>query len=219
MTAYNMLSQTKPIKPHLIGLLEAMPKYSLAFLIGVQDLALPFAIAKKFVDFTAEEFGIWLLWLCPLRQSPLLTIHPHMAETEADGKTLKPMLNIGLWVQGSTDREAFVSANIRLEQKLRELGGMKWLYAKMYYSKYEFWSMYDQKWYDSLRQKYHATSLPSVYDKVKLDVEAEKKGSALSWKLWLLSPWPINGGWAMWKSFQSGDYLLAKKSLWKSIEA
>jgi delta24-sterol reductase len=185
----------------------------------VQDLALPFATAKQFVDFIDEEFGIWPLWLCPLRQSPLPTIHPHIAETEAECKTLKPMLNIGLWGQGSTNRESFVEANVRLEHKLRELGGMKWLYAKMYYTEKEFWSIYDRKWYDCLRQKYYATSLPSVYDKVKLDVEAEKKGSALSWKLWLISLWPINGGWATWKSFQSGDYLLARKSTWKSIEA
>jgi hypothetical protein len=31
----------------------------------VQDLALPYATAETFIDYTAESFGIWPLWLCP----------------------------------------------------------------------------------------------------------------------------------------------------------
>jgi delta24-sterol reductase len=150
----------------------------------VQDLALPYATAKQFVDYTAEEFKIWPLWLRPLRQSPLPTMYPHVAKTEADGKTPKPMLNVGLWGQGPAKQDVFAEANGQLEHKLQELGGMKWLYAKTYYTEKEFWSIYDRKWYDALRQKYHATSLPSVFDKVKLDVEAEKGKLNGSWKWW-----------------------------------
>ena len=185
----------------------------------VQDLALPYTTAKQFIDYTAEDFKIWPLWLCPLRQSPSPTMHPHMAGTKVDGKSLEPMLNIGLWGQGPRKRDTFVKANRQLEHKLRELGGMKWLYAQTYYTENEFWSMYDRKWYDALRQKYHATSLPSVYDKVKPSVEAEGKSLNVSWKMWLISLWPINGFWGIWKSIQSRDYLMARKSTWKSIEA
>ena len=35
--------------------------------------------------------------------------------------------------------------------------------------------MYDRKWYDSLRVKYDATLLSSAYEKVKVDLEAEKE--------------------------------------------
>ena len=62
----------------------------------VQDLALPFSTAEKFIDYSINSFGIWPLWLCPLRQTSLPTLHPHFSETEADGHTLKPMLNVGL---------------------------------------------------------------------------------------------------------------------------
>lgn len=185
----------------------------------VQDLALPYATVPKFIDFTDETLGIYPLWLCPLRQETLPTLHPHSRETEADGNTLKPMLNIGLWGPGSHDEDEFVEQNRKLESKLKELGGMKWLYAQTYYTEEEFWSIYDRKWYDALRAKYNATSLPSVYDKVKVDVRAEKKAVQDSWRLWLLTFWPLSGLRGIYKAIGSGEYLLAKKSTWQSIEA
>ena len=72
------------------------------------------------------------------------------------------MLNIGLWGNGPSKHDAFVRANHALESKLRELGGMKWSYAQVYYSEKDFWKIYDGEWYENLRQKYNATSLPSV---------------------------------------------------------
>lgn len=92
----------------------------------VQDLALPYSTAEQFIDYTDETFGIYPLWLCPLKQSPLPTMHPHSNETEADG-SLKHMLNIGLWGHGPKKYEDFIAKNRDLEAKLKELGGMKWL--------------------------------------------------------------------------------------------
>lgn len=68
-------------------------------------------------------------------------------------KTLKPLLNIGLWRYGPSRPENFVKANRDLEHKLRELGGMKWLYAQPYYTEEEFWKMDDKEWHDGLCQK------------------------------------------------------------------
>jgi Delta24-sterol reductase len=184
----------------------------------VQDLALPYSTAEEFIKYTDTTFGIYPLWLCPLRQETLPTFHPHSRETEADGKALKPMLNIGLWGYGHPDRHAFFKLNRHLEAKLRKLGGMKWLYANTYYSETEFWSIYNRKWYDALRMKYNATSLPSVYDKVRTDVDAQEKAIKTSWSYWLLSKWPIGGLWGLWKAATSGQHLLAKKERWKSIE-
>ncbi|KKA24376.1 FAD-binding protein DIMINUTO [Rasamsonia emersonii CBS 393.64] len=168
----------------------------------VQDLALPFSTAEAFIDYTAEKFGIWPLWLCPLRQSPQPTLHPHTGEVEADGQTPKPMLNIGVWGFGPADPDAFVAANRDLERRLRELGGMKWLYAHTYYTEQEFWEMYDREWYDNLRQKYSASTLPSVYEKVKVDVEKNRRERE-SWGGWLRSRWPLGGLWGIWKAIES----------------
>lgn len=181
----------------------------------VQDLALPFATAEKFIDYTIDSFGIWPLWLCPLRQTRLPTLHPHFLETEADCRTLKPMLNVGLWGFGPAQHEKFVAKNRELERKLRELGGMKWLYAQTYYEENEFWALFDRQWYEGLRQKYKAESLPSVWDKVKVDLNAQEQAANGSWGSWALQFWPLGGIWGIRKAIESGEYLVARKSAWK----
>ena len=179
----------------------------------IQDLALPYNTAKDFIEFTDSKLGIWPLWLCPLRQSQLPTMHPHLNEYEADGKTLKPMLNIGLWGEAPRTLDRFVAANKEIERKLHELNGMKWLYAQTYYSESDFWAQFDREWYDALRKKFHATSLPSVYEKVRTDAEAG--AAALPWHQRLLQVWPFAGLNGIRKAVQSGDYLLARKATWK----
>jgi hypothetical protein len=173
----------------------------------VQDLALPYETAETFVDYTTAHFNIWPLWLCPLKQSPAPTMHPHNAHTRATGR----MLNIGLWGFGPADSKAFVAKNRDLESKLRELGGMKWLYAHTYYPEEDFWQVYDRAWYDGLRQKYSATLLPSVYQKVKVMVGRDTN----SWSAWFVSLWPLGGFWGIWKAIQSREYLKHRNALWK----
>ncbi|MCJ1251868.1 hypothetical protein MMC30_009106 [Trapelia coarctata] len=187
----------------------------------VQDLAVPYDTVEQFVEYTDKAFKIYPLWLCPLRASSTLpTIHPHSYETAADGSKIpKPMLNVGLWGYGPAQHEEFVRLNRDLELKLRELGGMKWLYAHTYYTEEEFWQVYDREWYDALRAKYHATSLPSVYEKVKVDVEAERRAAeSLVFPNSLLTKWPISGLYGIKKAIESGTYLQARAAAWRSME-
>lgn len=181
----------------------------------VQDLALPYSTAKQFVDYTDEAFGIYPLWLCPLKQCPLPTMHPHSSDYEADG-SLKQMLNIGLWGHGPRKYKDFVAKNRDLEHKLKELRGMKWLYAHTYYDEDQFWEMFDRKWYEGLREKYDATSLPSVYEKVKVDVKAEdRKNRSLLGAVKKI--WPFAGFYGIWKAIQSKTYIEARKAKWRSF--
>lgn len=182
----------------------------------VQDLALPFSTAEKFIDYTVKSFGIWPLWLCPLRQTRSPTLHPHFSETEVDSQALKPMLNVGLWGFGPARYETFIAKNRELERKLREFRGMKWLYAHTYYKEDEFWEMYDRQWYDSLRRKYNAESLPSIWHKVKVDPNAERHTADSSWGTWALQFWPLGGIWGIRKAIESGEYLIARNSTWKA---
>jgi delta24-sterol reductase len=76
-------------------------------------------------------------------------------------------INIGVWGPGPKAFPSFVAKNRALEQKVKELGGLKWLYAHSYYTEDEFWDIYDKEEYDAVRSKYHAETLPSVYQKVK----------------------------------------------------
>ncbi|OJD19908.1 hypothetical protein AJ78_00102 [Emergomyces pasteurianus Ep9510] len=179
----------------------------------VQDLALPYSTAEAFIDYTNESFGIFPLWLCPLKQSPQPTMHPHSDQMK--GSFPQNMLNIGLWGVGPADYEEFISKNRELEQQLlHKFGGMKWLYAHTYYTEGEFWQQFDKKWYDNLRQKYHAQSLPSVYDKVSVDVEVGRKEIKESWSYWIKSLRPLGGLWGIYKAIQGREYVIARKSTW-----
>lgn len=182
----------------------------------VQDLALPYSTVEQFIEYTEEAFRIYPLWLCPLRQSPSPTMHPHSSDTEADGKTLQNMLNVGLWGAGPNDHASFITLNRDLERKLKEFGGMKWLYAHTYYTEDEFWADFDRKWYEELRNKYDANSLPNVYEKVKVHTERQKSGSTPSWTVAVLETWPICGFYGIWKAIRSGTYLDARASKWKA---
>ncbi|RCI11602.1 hypothetical protein L249_7710 [Ophiocordyceps polyrhachis-furcata BCC 54312] len=175
----------------------------------VQDLAVPYEKAEELINYTTHNFDIWPLWLCPLRQAPTPTFHPCSGAVPVE----QDVLNVGLWGWGPSDHEAFISKNRALEDKLVELGGRKWLYAHTYYSEDEFWRVYgDRGWYEALRAKYHATTLPTVYDKVRIDVKAAREERAASpWK----STWPFGGLYGIWKSIQSGDYHLHRNPGWK----
>ena len=92
------------------------------------------------------------------------------------------------------------------------LGGRKWLYAHTYYQADEFWQMYGGRaWYDELRTKYRATTLPSVWDKVYVDPE----GAGGKKRHWLKSKSPIGGFWGIYQSIKSKDYMLHRKAGWK----
>jgi delta24-sterol reductase len=183
----------------------------------IQDLALPFDTAAQFVDYTNETFGIYPLWLCPLRQTQAPTMHPHSQRASSGRGNQSPMLNIGLWGYGSSDYEEFVRTNKDLERKLRDLGGMKWLYAHTYYSEEEFWQIYDRTWYEDLRTKYHATSLPTVYEKAKIDVDKQRKAvKSPSFSDSVLGSWPLSGLYGIKKAIDSGTYMPARTSTWKS---
>jgi delta24-sterol reductase len=177
----------------------------------VQDMALPYPNAEKFIDYTDDTFAIWPLWLCPLKQSPQPTMHPHTKGSLKD----EQMLNIGLWGFGPKDRAQFLKKNRELENKLGELGGMKWLYAHTYYSEGDFWKQFNRKWHEQLRKKYRATTLPDVHEKVHVDVEKLEKLAKEDWGLWMRGIWPLGGFWGLWKAMQSGDWRIPKNSTWR----
>ncbi|CAJ2505300.1 Uu.00g126940.m01.CDS01 [Anthostomella pinea] len=176
----------------------------------VQDLGIPYDTAEAFVDYTTDTLDIWPLWLCPLKTPAGPSFHPHLRAQK--GAPAGEMLNIGVWGWGPKDREEFVRVNRALEAKVDELGGMKWLYAHTYYEEDEFWRAYgNRSWYEALRNKYKATALPSVYDKVKVKTGPPESG----WKPWLKACWPVGGLYGIWKGIRSRDYLLHRGATWK----
>lgn len=209
----------------------------------IQDIAMPFETAETFVGYLDEQHPIWPLWLCPMKRRGPPTFHPfttapgpkttsvsrdilglpeapeHHQKAEEDDMM---MLNIGVWGhEGTFDPPAFVEKNRAIEDKVRALGGMKWLYAHVYQAEEDFWAAYGGRgWYDALRVKYKATVLPSVYDKVHVrwdDVEAAitARRTTQSRFAWLKGYWPIGGFWSAWVSYASNDHVLHRTAAWK----
>ncbi|KAL8917188.1 MAG: hypothetical protein Q9208_008090 [Pyrenodesmia sp. 3 TL-2023] len=178
---------------------KALDASHLAQRYVLQDTPVPFARAEEFILYTTQKFNIWPLWLCPLKPTPHPTINPFPAS--GDGAT-ELLLNVGLWGPGPKRRQDFIEVNRDLEAKLVELGGGKALYAHTYYTEGEFWRIYDRKWYDDLREKYGATSLPSIHDKVKPGEEVSKK----SLRDRLIDLRPFGGLYGVLKALRSDEY-------------
>jgi len=200
---------------HTRVMYHALHESGLADQYIIQDLPFPFATVQKAIEYIDAEFKIWPLWLCPLRNPRKGHRSLHVSAMGEDVAT-EGVLSIGVWGPGPKDHRKFIGANRRFEGKIYELGGIKVLYARTYYTEDEFWRVYDRQWYDSLRQKYHATTLPTVYDKVKADLDSKKASTNPSVFVWLLrifwSIWPFSGLYGVFQVLVGGDYLLKEKS-------
>lgn len=174
----------------------------------IQDVGIPYEKVDEFSWWLDANLKTYPLWLCPLRVRRDAPDSRHGLHAEfADAGTPEHLLNFGVWRPGSASKAKFVTQNRNLEKKVQELGGKKWLYAHAYYTEAEFWASYDKGSYDDLRRRYSACYLPSVYDKVKVTVEAGKKEK---------KPFngirPLQGLYGVYKAWRGGDYLLARRS-------
>ena len=196
----------------------------------IQDVAIPLNRSEEFFMFLDKLYGIYPLWICPLKQGIEKSFNPIIGPNvnESDASTIASekdiqkdkddveediSLNFGIWGPGSLDWLKFVDQNRRLENKVRELGGLKWLYAHTFYTEDEFWQIYDQKWYDAVRKKYHATSLPSVYEKVRVSFSKKSlecmSENPLVKALW--NVWPISALYGVHKALTDSTYLFKKR--------
>ncbi|KAF2764618.1 FAD-binding domain-containing protein [Teratosphaeria nubilosa] len=185
----------------------------------IQDLLIPSSHAETFIDFVAQTFGFWPLWLCPFRlpAGKEISLHPRLpplseAERAAGGRDF---VNVGVWGPGSRSYAEFVRQNRLLEARVRELGGVKWLYAQAYYTEAEMWEVYDRGWYEGLRGKYGAGYLPSVYEKVRVDLSAaaagrEESGWAAWVRGWAWDVWPVSGVYGVLKTMWETEYLVKR---------
>jgi hypothetical protein len=174
---------------------------------------------EEFVEYLDTDLGYYPLWLCPLYQPQQWQRSPFSCFKARDAPVgPERFMNLGIWGVGPTSRKDFIDVNRKLEQKVQELKGKKWLYGHTYYAEEEFWNIYSRQEYEELREKYHATYLPSVYDKVKVDFTAEEKAILKSvwarlWSMvWMI--WPLRGLYGLFRASRGGDYLLPRDWWW-----
>jgi len=182
----------------------------------IQDLLLPLETSEAFVEYVAAELDIWPLWICPImkktgvepvigwpfyktRGDENVALYSDLNQSSSTNKEL--FLNFGVWGPTDPSPTAFRRTNRRMEQKLKELRGMKVPYAANFYTEKEFWDLYDRQRYQDLRRKWHAEALPNMYDKVhrkqtcpdsEVEESAERQGQT-TWTDQVLGTWPFGG--------------------------
>jgi FAD/FMN-containing dehydrogenase len=116
----------------------------------VQDVDIPLENAAEFLRFFLEEIGIRPVWMCPIgghdvnREFPLYPLH---------GAGL--FVNFGFWdIVPNPQKHETGYFNRKIENKVRELGGIKSLYSDSYYAEDTFWQLYNGEQYFALKQKY-----------------------------------------------------------------
>ncbi|KAK2807978.1 hypothetical protein FQN50_005060 [Emmonsiellopsis sp. PD_5] len=181
----------------------------------VQDLAIPHSKAEEFIQFIDETLHCYPLWLCPIRlgcnkeghQSFVprwITPSPALPQTpNADAEGM--YLNVGVWCIGPASHSACHTLNRTIEAKVQSLQGAKCLYAHAHYTEDEFWTIYDHAWYTALRERYAATYLPDVYEKVKTDHEAARRAVRGVWRVGLVA-----GVYGVLSALVGGEYLVGE---------
>jgi delta24-sterol reductase len=167
----------------------------------VQEFAVPAPTAQKFVGYVDETLGSYPLWLCPLRPKGQLPLHQRNPYSIPGGPMEKILINVRVWGPGPSTHDLLVKVNRKLEQRVRQLSGTKWLSALTYYTEAEFWDIYDRDWYDGLRAKYYATNLPTVHDIVRVDLRAQRKAISGIWAIW-----PLGGVWGVLRAALGSDF-------------
>lgn len=126
----------------------------------IQDVLIPIEQADKFLAFLQKNIPIQPIWICPMhitakeQQYNFCPLH---------SDTL--YVDFGFW--GSIESiKPPAYFNRLVERQAVELGGLKSLYSSSYYTEEEFWSIYDEKLYNSLKVKYDPKKrLSSLYAK------------------------------------------------------
>jgi delta24-sterol reductase len=186
----------------------------------IHDIAVPTDNAKRFVEYIDNALQIYPLWLCPLRRDGRKSMgHPKpytgAVDSKGAGSTYDgDYINLGIWGPYQSSEVEYVRANREIEAKMRELGGLKWLYSRVFYTEDEWWEVYDKSAYEALRQKFNATSLPSIWDKVKDKgrKEVPEQGLKGILKRFVKSNALLSGFYGIYKAVGGGDYLLKKKA-------
>ena len=155
---------------------HALHKSGLANEYVVQDFGIPARNVTQFVQFVNDTLPELQIFLAPCMKPTEIGLssrfNPRVAEVQDER-----IFAVGVYGRGPRDPKAFYELNRKLELRSAELLGAKLLYARTYYTEDEFWLIYHKPIYDEMRKKYKAETLPSIYEKLKADMnpDADKR--------------------------------------------
>lgn len=111
----------------------------------ILDVFLPFSQAPAFMQWFEREVGHFPLWCVPYKR-----VHDYEWLDESFYAGMKDELFLDLAIYGMEQPEG-KNIHRMIEEKLRELGGVKTLISHNYYSKDEFWSIWNKRNYDRVK--------------------------------------------------------------------
>ena len=109
------------------------------------DVFVPFSKVPEFLSWYEREVGYFPLWCVPYKR-----VHDYEWLTDSYWASLGDTLFLDLAIYGMKQRGT-TNYHRLIEQKLRELGGIKTLIAHNYYSEDEFWSIWNKPNYDAVK--------------------------------------------------------------------
>ncbi|MGH3391386.1 MAG: FAD-binding oxidoreductase [Actinomadura sp.] len=113
----------------------------------IQDVEVPVERLPEFLDFFHDEIGMSPVWLCPLVAQDDWPLYPL-----EQGRLY---VNAGFWGTVPLPPGQIPEHHNRLiERKITALNGHKSLYSSAFYSRDEFWRLYDGKTYQRLKERY-----------------------------------------------------------------
>jgi FAD/FMN-containing dehydrogenase len=109
------------------------------------DVFIPFSRVAEFLTWYEREFQFYPLWCVPYRR-----VHDYEWLDDSFYATLGDRLFLDLAIYGMRQRGPHNHHRL-MEQKLREVGGIKTLIAHNYYEEDEFWSIWNKRNYDEVK--------------------------------------------------------------------
>jgi FAD/FMN-containing dehydrogenase len=128
----------------------------------IQDVDIPVENAPAFLAFFQREIGIRPVWVCPIgRRDKGLSYALYPLDAE------RSYINFGFW-DSVPNQQRFPAGHFNrlIENKVKQLGGIKSLYSDVYYAEDEFWRLYNGSTYQVLKARYDPLNrLRNLYQK------------------------------------------------------
>lgn len=109
------------------------------------DVFVPMSKVPEFLAWYEREFGHFPLWCVPYRR-----VHDYEWLADSYWKSLKDHMFLDLALYGMRQPKGRNYHRL-MEEKLREIGGIKTLIAHNYYPEDEFWSIWNKPNYDAVK--------------------------------------------------------------------
>ena len=109
------------------------------------DVFVPFSRVPEFLSWYEREFGFYPLWCVPYRR-----VRDYEWLDDSFYRSMTDSLFLDLAIYGMRQHGPRNYHRV-MEEKLRELGGIKTLIAHNYYGEAEFWSTWNKRNYDAVK--------------------------------------------------------------------